>query len=165
MHLLPNALIRRRKSVEAKRPPLSPRTRVSRSPHSLLYGADIAPFIVAMSTSSVVAPTSPKSPISPKSSPRPWAHTTQFPGLSLEDTSHVSPPSTDSKFSTADRTILDELRRNIKARAEQFAIKGGNGIRWGEKGAGKRHHPFSKDEAPYPRSYERDVLDLCAHFF
>lgn len=69
------------------------------------------------------------------------------------------------KFSTADRTILEELKRNISARASQFIFKGGpqnNNAGWGAQGigAGKKHHPFPKDEVPYPRNYERDVLDL-----
>ncbi len=83
------------------------------------------------------------------------------------------------KFSTADRTILEELKRNISARAAQFIVKGGlsgcvkpgfgpnGGDGWGAATlgglgimGGRKHHPFGKDEVPYPRSYERDVLDL-----
>ncbi|KAL0956355.1 hypothetical protein HGRIS_002505 [Hohenbuehelia grisea] len=96
------------------------------------------------------------------------------------------------RFSTADRTILAELRRNMDARASQFVVKGSgaaaqggcgggsgdllhaglgkgnrgagtvvrNGNRMGHgTGPGRRHHPFSKEEVPYPRSYEREVLD------
>ncbi|KAK7048448.1 Methyltransf-25 domain-containing protein [Favolaschia claudopus] len=75
------------------------------------------------------------------------------------------------KFSTADRTILQELKRNIDARAAQFVIKGG-GVGEGEKGSrglgraasmkrgGSKHHAYNRDEVPYPRSYASEVLDL-----
>ncbi|KAF9267364.1 hypothetical protein L218DRAFT_995627 [Marasmius fiardii PR-910] len=79
-------------------------------------------------------------------------------------------------FSTADRTILEELKRNIQARASQFVTKGGGPVglnmaelgvastfssgRVGGIGGGKRHHAYPKEEVPYPRSYEREVLDL-----
>lgn len=65
------------------------------------------------------------------------------------------------KFSTADRTILKELKRNISARAAQFVVKGAGA--WAGTGyvrPGRKHHPYSRDEVPYPRSYEREVLDL-----
>lgn len=84
-----------------------------------------------------------------------------------------------AKFSTADRTVLEELKRNLNARAAQFVVKNGScgsgkspsgassGISWGATGLGavgvfngKKHHPFGKDEIPYPRCYEKDVLDL-----
>ncbi|KIY71996.1 hypothetical protein CYLTODRAFT_79909 [Cylindrobasidium torrendii FP15055 ss-10] len=92
-----------------------------------------------------------------------------------------NPPQSDNqhKFSTADRTILQELKRNIKARADQFAIKGGlsdcprpgfgpdglEGWGMGPLGGmgilgGRKHHPYNKNEVPYPRAYDRDVLDL-----
>ncbi|ESK90438.1 hypothetical protein Moror_13607 [Moniliophthora roreri MCA 2997] len=84
------------------------------------------------------------------------------------------------KFSTADRTILEELKRNIQARASQFVMKGGHCSqptggpnssdmdvastyaigRLGGVGGVRRHHPYPKKQAPYPRSYERGVLDL-----
>jgi hypothetical protein len=73
-------------------------------------------------------------------------------------------------FSTLDRTILEELKASLTARESQFAYKGPRGGlgRIGEKGF--RHHPFKKEEVPYPRSYERTVVDLsvllptlCAH--
>ncbi|KAK0464444.1 uncharacterized protein EV420DRAFT_1638002 [Desarmillaria tabescens] len=84
-----------------------------------------------------------------------------------------------AKFSTADRTVLEELKRSLNARAAQFVVKNGScgsgksasatgsGISWGASGLGavgvfngKKHHPFGKDEIPYPRCYEKDVLDL-----
>ena len=48
------------------------------------------------------------------------------------------------KFSTADRTILEELKRNITAKASQFILKGGSRgatnhasrFGWGAQGAG-----------------------------
>ncbi|KAJ4491492.1 hypothetical protein C8J55DRAFT_504342 [Lentinula edodes] len=89
------------------------------------------------------------------------------------------------KFSTADRTILEELKRNISAREAQFIVKGpltnhsgsDNGYRGGNGGGGlglgvqlgmggfgvsggRKHHPFKKEDVPYPRSYDREVLDL-----
>jgi hypothetical protein len=39
-----------------------------------------------------------------------------------------------------------------------FKGPGGGLGRSGEKGV--RHHPFKKEEVPYPRSYERGVVDL-----
>ena len=89
------------------------------------------------------------------------------------------PTDNNLKFSTADRTILEELKRNIKAREAQFIVKGGtsgcgkpgfgpdgrDGWGVGSLGGigvmgGRKHHPFHKEEVPYPRSYEREVLDL-----
>ncbi|KAF7314432.1 Methyltransf-25 domain-containing protein [Mycena kentingensis (nom. inval.)] len=95
------------------------------------------------------APTS--SPAIPQASP----HSPEEPGTSQ-----------DPKFSTADRTILKELKRNISVRAAQFVIKGGpaesgrtvNAAHFDRRGA--KHHTFSSDEVPYPRSYAREVLDL-----
>ncbi|GLB38376.1 hypothetical protein LshimejAT787_0502410 [Lyophyllum shimeji] len=70
-------------------------------------------------------------------------------------------PRTGLKFSTADRTILEELKRNIKARESQFVLKGaGTALASGLGSYGKRHHAFPKDEVPYPRNYEREVMDL-----
>ncbi|KAJ3918521.1 hypothetical protein F5877DRAFT_42441, partial [Lentinula edodes] len=59
------------------------------------------------------------------------------------------------KFSTADRTILEELKRNISAREAQFIVKGPLA-----NNSGRKHHPFKKEDVPYPRSYDREVLDL-----
>ncbi|KIK57278.1 hypothetical protein GYMLUDRAFT_61565 [Collybiopsis luxurians FD-317 M1] len=119
---------------------------------------------------------------------------TPFP-LSPVQKSHSNPDSKSSskssfennvKFSTADRTILEELKRNIMARESQFVMKGpniksrpgcesqgllgGNGSRPGLGGMGmgglcimggsRKHHPYKKEEVPYPRSYDREVLDL-----
>jgi len=66
------------------------------------------------------------------------------------------------------------LNRNIEARESQFASKGpyaigrkrgsgrsgvagGGGIggMWLSGRRGGKHHPFMKEEVPYPRSYER----------
>ncbi|VDB91424.1 unnamed protein product, partial [Peniophora sp. CBMAI 1063] len=52
------------------------------------------------------------------------------------------------EFSTADRTILEELRRGLSARSSQFVFK-----------HGRRHHAYACKAAPYPRNYERDVID------
>jgi hypothetical protein len=53
------------------------------------------------------------------------------------------------QFSTADKTILEELKRSISAHAAQFVMKGGH-----------RHHPYPHDVVPYPRSYHREAVDL-----
>lgn len=64
-------------------------------------------------------------------------------------------------FSTADRTILEELKRNISVRAAQFNVKGAGTVdESGIVSQGKKHHPYGQEEAPYPRSYDREVLDL-----
>ncbi|KAL1742349.1 hypothetical protein HDZ31DRAFT_43460 [Schizophyllum fasciatum] len=57
------------------------------------------------------------------------------------------------RFNTADRTILQELRRNQSAREAEFVVKG-------LPQRPQKHHPYRRDQVPYPRSYEREVLDL-----
>ncbi|TFK52605.1 hypothetical protein OE88DRAFT_1734576 [Heliocybe sulcata] len=54
-----------------------------------------------------------------------------------------------NNLSTPDRAILLELKRSIAARDAQFVTRGG-----------KKHHPYSAKVAPYPRSYERQVVDF-----
>lgn len=99
------------------------------------------------------APTTPKIPH--KAAVPPLAH----PVPSLPPSAvHPQP---DLKFSTVDRTILEELKRNIRARAAQFTLKGaGSTIGLVGSCCGKKHHPYSMEEVPYPRNFERDVLDL-----
>ncbi|THV00856.1 hypothetical protein K435DRAFT_854375 [Dendrothele bispora CBS 962.96] len=99
-----------------------------------------------------------------------------------KSSSRTSDKGKDLKFSTADRTILEELKRNINARAAQFVMKGAgvelrplgfdspfhgdssfgesNGTLWGSIAGPRKHHPYPKDEVPYPKSYEREILDL-----
>ena len=55
----------------------------------------------------------------------------------------------DVQFSTVDRTILQELRQKIRAREEQFVTR-----------SGRKYHAFSPADVPYPRSYDRQVVDL-----
>ncbi|KAJ3502866.1 hypothetical protein NLJ89_g8695 [Agrocybe chaxingu] len=77
--------------------------------------------------------------------------------------SQLKPPSNaqDLKFSTADRTILEELKANIQAREAQFKIMGvGHTVVGGGKCAGKKYHPYPKNEVPYPRSYDRLTLGV-----
>lgn len=62
----------------------------------------------------------------------------------------VDPAERDARFSTADRAILEELKLGAAARKSQFKMKGN-----------KKHHAYSKCEAPYPRNYERPVIDQC----
>lgn len=149
------------------------RTRANRSPHSLLYGSDIAPFLLSLNTSTTVAPPTSAStkPLSPKKIVWPTnMKQIHILGHGQESSQIVKTPSAeskaDSKFSTADRTILEELRRNISAREAQFVLKSSGSSKFGASpfSVGKRHHPYPKEEAPYPRSYERDVLDLCVCF-
>lgn len=67
----------------------------------------------------------------------------------------------DDRFSTADRTILEELKAGIRAREAQFVLKGaGETVLGGGRGEGKKHHVHRKEEVPYPRAYGRDVTDL-----
>lgn len=54
----------------------------------------------------------------------------------------------DVPFSTVDRAILEELKEKLRARESQFITRNG-----------KKHHPFSAQDVPYPRNYEREVLD------
>lgn len=54
----------------------------------------------------------------------------------------------EARFSTADRTILNELKFKMQAREAQFKVKNG-----------KRHHPYSPKEVPYPLHYEQSVID------
>jgi hypothetical protein len=83
-------------------------------------------------------------------------------------------------FNTTDRTILEELQRTIRARENQFVPRGpyaprstslvgqcsdsGTGMRmghmWERSRGGGRHHPFPKEDVPYPRNYEREIIDL-----
>lgn len=83
------------------------------------------------------------------------------PSATTSDTSRPSTTSQNPQFSTADRTILEELKRNISARAAQFTVKGAGIVDGcGIVRPGKKHHPYRREEAPYPRSYDRQVLDL-----
>ncbi len=69
----------------------------------------------------------------------------------------------ENKFSTADRTVLEELKRTISTLDAQFVVKGGitnRGVRVCRFNWWRRHHPFNTDQVPYPRCYEKDVLDL-----
>lgn len=69
------------------------------------------------------------------------------------------PKTNDLNFSTLDRTILQELKLSLTARESQFVLKGpGSGM--GPRGTGVKHHPYSSKEVPYPRSYDRGVVDL-----
>ncbi|KAF9485800.1 hypothetical protein BDN70DRAFT_459133 [Pholiota conissans] len=68
---------------------------------------------------------------------------------------------TNDRFSTADRTILEELTASIRAREAQFKLKGvGHTVLGGGRSPGKKYHPYATDEVPYPRAYGKDVIDL-----
>lgn len=62
----------------------------------------------------------------------------------------VDPAQKDARFSTPDRAILEELKLGAAARESQFKMKGN-----------KKHHAYPANEAPYPRNYERPVMDQC----
>ncbi|KAJ7644197.1 hypothetical protein FB45DRAFT_735765 [Roridomyces roridus] len=167
-------LVRRRKSTGAKVPALrsqavpqptaSPRPSVSavsptRSPTS-------SPRVLHKIPSA--ATVRPSLPLKASSGPVPTISTLEASSpddLTPTPTPHITPPSThhttthDPKFSTADRTILQELRRNMSARAAQFVIKGGPAENTLMQ-MGVRHHAYDREEVPYPRSYAREVLDL-----
>ena len=67
----------------------------------------------------------------------------------------------DAKFSTADRTILEQLKLNIRAREDGFVVKGiGNLVMGGGQCRGKKHHSYPAKQVPYPRSYDKEVMDL-----
>lgn len=58
------------------------------------------------------------------------------------------------RFNTTDRKILQELKLGQSAREAEFVTKGLPAQH------PQRHHPHSRTQVPYPRSYEREVLDL-----
>lgn len=71
------------------------------------------------------------------------------------------PDELDLKFPTADRTILEQLKMSIRAREGQFALKGiGHLALGGGQCRGKKYHSYPSKEVPYPRSYEKEVVDL-----
>ncbi|KAF9013208.1 hypothetical protein BDQ17DRAFT_1342994 [Cyathus striatus] len=83
------------------------------------------------------------------------------PGSSSNADHHQYRLNQDLKFSTADRTILQELKRNISARAAHFVIKGrGYRLPGGDISPGKKYHAYPREQVPYPRSYDREVVDL-----
>ncbi|KAF8231777.1 hypothetical protein L208DRAFT_1398447 [Tricholoma matsutake] len=83
------------------------------------------------------------------------------PSTTTSDGIRLSTTSQNPQFSTADRTILEELKRSITARAAQFTTKGAGIVEGcGVTRPGKKHHPYRREEVPYPRSYDREVLDL-----
>ncbi|KAG6814225.1 hypothetical protein H0H92_015340 [Tricholoma furcatifolium] len=74
----------------------------------------------------------------------------------LDATSHAN-----RNLSTTDRTILKELQRNLEAKDAQFVMKGeGNSLVSPLGRGGKKHHAYSHEVVPYPRSYDREVIDL-----
>ncbi|KAJ7069768.1 hypothetical protein C8F01DRAFT_1113905 [Mycena amicta] len=156
------ALLRRRKSTGAKAvPPTNgapPRTSATptKSPTS-------SPKVLHKTSASTVRPPLPKA----SSGPIPTLSALELPPPAMSQPSPQEQGTPlDPKFSTADRTILKELKRNISARAAQFVIKGGPAETGRATGgasfmrSGTRHHAYSRDEVPYPRSYAREVLDL-----
>ncbi|KAJ7134713.1 hypothetical protein C8R44DRAFT_849205 [Mycena epipterygia] len=165
-------LLRRRKSTGAK-PPNPPVAFGSAFPNGSPRASTSTnnPSKSPSSSPKVLHKTPSSSTVRP---PLPKASSGPVPTISSLDT--TSPPTPqpqapgkaspqDPNFSTADRTILKELKRNISARAAQFVIKGGpaesgrvTSTRFARLGT--KHHAYSRDEVPYPRSYAREVLDL-----
>ncbi|KAF7299004.1 Methyltransf-25 domain-containing protein [Mycena indigotica] len=155
------ALLRRRKSTGAKAFPhvngaSSPRI----TPSNPTKSPTSSPKVLHKTPSaSTVRPLLPKS----ASGTVPTLSTLELPPPAVSQPSPQSPDqasSSDPKFSTADRTILKELKRNINARAAQFIIKGGPAESGRAIVTGAKHHAYNRDEVPYPRSYAREVLDL-----
>lgn len=153
------AHIRRRKSTGAKTMKARSNT-LPTSPTSAQANTGLSsnttPHI--SNSASKSAPTTPK--LSHKATVPPLAN--PIPPLPPSTTlkQPLASPQPNLKFSTADRTILEELKRNIRARAAQFILKGGSTTRSAGNCRGKKHHPYPLEEVPYPRNYERDVLDL-----
>ncbi|KAK0210837.1 hypothetical protein DFS33DRAFT_1406259, partial [Desarmillaria ectypa] len=107
----------------------------------------------------------PYPPVSTKSAPA--VHHASFPFHNLPSGATPSKSRLSdrkNKFSATDRMTLEELKRTISARDAHFVVKGGLTQSWGADAVGsiggRRHHPFSRDQVPYPRCYEKDVLDL-----
>jgi hypothetical protein len=73
-------------------------------------------------------------------------------------TSSNTQPSEDEDVNLAK---FEELKANIRAREAQFLIKGvGHTMVGGRRCPGKKYHPFRKSDVPYPRSYDKEVVDL-----
>ena len=49
---------------------------------------------------------------------------------------------------------------SIRAREAQFVVKGIGNFVGGGQSSGKKHHSYPAKEVPYPRSYEKEVIDL-----
>ncbi|KAG5719736.1 Sterol 24-C-methyltransferase [Termitomyces sp. T112] len=81
----------------------------------------------------------------------------------LRTTNELDAPTTTPErnlsLSTADRTIMQELK--LEARYAHFVIKGeGSLLGCSLTRHGKKHHAFPPESVPYPRSYGREVIDL-----
>jgi hypothetical protein len=82
-----------------------------------------------------------------------------FSGSTLADTSTAR----ESQFVLKGPSYLDSsLGLGVGSRSGGKGNLGNRGRQNGSgtRGAGVRHHPFGKEEVPYPRSYERGVVDL-----
>ncbi|KAI9510592.1 hypothetical protein F5148DRAFT_976528 [Russula earlei] len=133
----PQRPLRNRPSLRA-RPSTSPDVPDAKHPSSPFSGSSpIPPFADFLPTRRRSA----KRPPSRKES-APGTHSSRTTGTALVDSGK------DARFSTADRAILKELKLGAAARESQFKIKGS-----------KKHHAFPANEAPYPRNYERSVID------
>ncbi|KAF8645159.1 hypothetical protein AX16_007987 [Volvariella volvacea WC 439] len=153
-------------------PPPPPPSLPSSSPLSQHSRIDVHPGDIQLKTPSKSTPTTPRLGPTPATNAPPLPHTLpiQAQPTASSSTAPIHPAtivtpakSSDTfsapKFSTADRTILEELRRNIIAREAHFVFKGpglsASGVR-----VGKKHHSYPRKEVPYPRNFEREVLDL-----
>jgi hypothetical protein len=109
--------------------------------HNLLNAFNPKPFVDFMPTrrrSTKKSPSSRKDGVVPTQPNR------------ISGTTLVDPAQKDARFSTPDRAILEELKLGAAARESQFKTKGN-----------KKHHAYPAKEAPYPRNYERPVMDQC----
>lgn len=144
------------RSVSQTNPPLKLRTQFkSPSSYSVIHGSEEAttPQTIKSVSSAVAFPqshiySSPISEVSPSND-----HTETEPG----------PPSKEKQsptISTTDRKILKEPKRNLGPSNAHFVMKGaGVHLTDGTICPGKKHHR-DDPKVPYPRNYEREVIDL-----
>ncbi|KAG6854133.1 hypothetical protein C0991_010297 [Blastosporella zonata] len=145
--------IRRRKSTSAK----STKTRSNFFGYSYNAPGDVSGSGHSISGKSSIKSASKRARATPSLPPLPPL--SPFPPSNSHKSSTT--PQADLRFSTADRTILEELKRNLKAKDAQFVMKGEGSLLGPALGSrGKKHHAFPKEEVPYPRSYGREIMDL-----
>jgi hypothetical protein len=76
--------------------------------------------------------------------------TTSAHSKGLSAPAHADPAKNDDRLSTADRAVLEGFRFSLAACKSQFKMKGN-----------MKHHAYPANKAPYPRNYERAVIDQC----
>jgi hypothetical protein len=134
------SLLKRNKSTGSKTPRVrsSPQVAETDDLRRAHVATNDAPPAVSTSSHPPKSPRQPEKQLSPLSTPVPPSQL-------------LSRKQKQLQFSTADRTILEELKRSMSAHAAQFVLKGS---------LGSRHHPYPPDVVPYPRSYTREAVDM-----